>query len=167
MNTSVDYQNLVRQATLGLIKKIMQQMDKNGLVGEQHFFINFSTSSDSVVMSPRLKDQYPQEMAIIIKNWYADLEVLDDYFSITLNFGNVPENLRIPYNTIISFSDPSVNFTIKPGELNTTNDLNTFKDEIEIMGDIVEEIENKQEFGENKDKGKKGKIVDLEQFRKK
>ena len=49
----------------------------------------------------------------------------------------------------------------------STNDLNTFKDEIEIMGDIVEEIENKQEFGENKDKGKKGEIVDLEQFRKK
>ena len=167
MNTSFDYQNLVRQATLGLIKKIMQQMDKNGLVGEQHFFINFSTSSDSVVMSPRLKDQYPQEMAIIIKNWYADLEVLDDYFSITLNFGNVPENLRIPYNTIISFSDPSVNFTIKPGELNTTNDLSTFKDEIEIMGDIVEEIENKQDFEEDKDKMKKGEIVDLEQFRKK
>ena len=53
-----------------VIKKILNQTAKTGLIEGHHFFINFATASNDVVMSPRLKDQYPEEMSIIIKNWY-------------------------------------------------------------------------------------------------
>ena len=75
MSSGFDYQSLMRQGMLDLIKNILRKTRDEGLVAEQHFFINFSTSSNEVVMSQRLKDQYPDEMTIIVKNWYADLEV--------------------------------------------------------------------------------------------
>jgi hypothetical protein len=52
-------------------------------------------------------------MTIVIQHWYENLEVDDDGFSITLNFGNQPEPLRIPYDAILTFVDPSVEFGLR------------------------------------------------------
>ena len=167
MSSGFDYGNLMHLAMVDVIKKILKQTAKTGLIGEHHFFINFSTSSSDVVMSPRLKDQYPEEMSIIIKNWYADLEILDDYFGITLNFGNVPENMRIPYNTIISFSDPSVDFLIRPNDFTQGAKLTDLENEIRTMGEMVEEVEKNQKHVREESKAKKGEVVNLDNFRKK
>jgi len=118
-------------------------------------------------MSPRLKDQYPEEMSIIIKNWYADLDISDEYFAITLNFGNVPENMRIPYHAIISFSDPSVDFSIRPNDFSKSINLNDLEEEIRIMGEIVEDVEKNKESEEVESNSKKGEVVSLDKFRKK
>jgi hypothetical protein len=37
----------------------------------------------------------------------------DDGFSITLNFGDSPERLRIPFDAILTFVDPSVEFGLR------------------------------------------------------
>ena len=117
-------------------------------------------------MSQRLKDQYPDEMTIIVKNWYADLEVTEDHFSITLNFGNVPENMRIPYQAINSFSDPSVNFTIRPQALAPIDDLVKFDEEVKGMDQMVEAIEDSNKIDLSSEK-KRAEIINLETFRKK
>ena len=59
-----------------------------------------------------IKD-YPNDMTIVIQNWFEDLQVDDQYFSIVLNFKNKPEKMKIPFASIISFSDPSVNFSLQ------------------------------------------------------
>ena len=134
MSSGFDYEKLMHLAMVDVIKKILNQTAKTGLIEGHHFFINFATASNDVVMSPRLKDQYPEEMSIIIKNWYADLDISDEYFAITLNFGNVPENMRIPYHAIISFSDPAVDFSIRPNDFSKSINLNDLEEEIRIMG---------------------------------
>ena len=166
MSSGFDYQSLMRQGMLDLIKNILRKTRDEGLVAEQHFFINFSTSSNEVVMSQRLKDQYPDEMTIIVKNWYADLEVTEDHFSITLNFGNVPENMRIPYQAINSFSDPSVNFTIRPKALAPIDDLVKFDEGVKGMDQMVEAIEDSNKIDRSSEK-KRAEIINLETFRKK
>ena len=40
----------------------------------------------------------------------AFLEINKNNFSITLSFGDIKTNLKISYNAIISFADPSANF---------------------------------------------------------
>ena len=167
MSSGFDYEKLMHLAMVDVIKKILNQTAKTGLIGDHHFFINFATASNDVVMSPRLKDQYPEEMSIIIKNWYADLDISDEYFAITLNFGNVPENMRIPYHAIISFSDPSVDFSIRPNDFSKSINLNDLEEEIRIMGEIVEDVEKNKEPEEIKADSKKGEVVSLDKFRKK
>lgn len=60
-----------------------------------------------------LSDRYPGEMTVVMQHWYDNLEVTDDGFSVTLNFGNAPEPLYIPYDSIKTFVDPSVEFGLR------------------------------------------------------
>ena len=52
-------------------------------------------------------------MTIVIQNWFENLHVDDKSFSIVLNFKNTPEKLTIPFESVLSFSDPSVNFSLQ------------------------------------------------------
>ena len=52
-------------------------------------------------------------MTIVIQHWFADLEATDEGFSVTLNFGDNPEPLYIPYDSIKTFVDPSVEFGLR------------------------------------------------------
>ncbi len=47
--------------------------------------------------------------AALVRN----LEVTDEGFSVTLNFGDNPEPLYIPYDAIKTFVDPSVEFGLR------------------------------------------------------
>jgi hypothetical protein len=64
-------------------------------------------------MAPWLKERYPTEITVVMQHWYDDLEVRDDGFSVTLNFGDTPEHLVIPYEAILTFVDPSVEFGLR------------------------------------------------------
>jgi uncharacterized protein len=50
--------------------------------------------------------------------------VTDDSFTVTLSFGGKHEPLFIPYDTIVSFADPSVKFALQfdSGENNGDDD---------------------------------------------
>ena len=60
-----------------------------------------------------LLERYPGEMTIVMQHWYENLVVAEDGFSITLNFGDSPEPLYIPYDAIKTFVDPSVEFGLR------------------------------------------------------
>ena len=60
-----------------------------------------------------LSDRYPEEMTIVMQNWFEGLEVGEEGFSVTLNFGDAPEPLYIPYEAIRTFVDPSVEFGLR------------------------------------------------------
>ena len=48
-----------------------------------------------------------------MQHWYDNLDVGEDGFSVTLNFGDAPEPLYIPYDSIKTFVDPSVEFGLR------------------------------------------------------
>ena len=52
-------------------------------------------------------------MTVVIQHWFANLDVTDEGFTITLNFGDNPETLYIPYDAIKTFVDPSVEFGLR------------------------------------------------------
>ena len=64
-------------------------------------------------MASWLHERYPEEITVVMQHWFDNLEVDDIGFSVTLNFGNNPEVLYIPYDAIITFVDPSVEFGVK------------------------------------------------------
>lgn len=113
MSSSIDYGNLMHEAMRGLIRKVLEDVSDNGLPGAHHFFITFDTSHPDAELADWLSDRYPGEMTVVMQHWYDNLEVTKDGFSVTLNFGDAPEPLYVPYDAIKTFVDPSVEFGLR------------------------------------------------------
>lgn len=111
--TSIAYGRLMHRAMRGLIQRVLSDVARDGLPGAHHFFITFETGAPGVQLADWLRDRYPQEMTIVIQHWYDGLIVDDDGFSIVLNFGDNPEPLRIPFDAVRTFVDPSVEFGLR------------------------------------------------------
>jgi uncharacterized protein len=151
MARSIDYGNLMHRAMRGLIQSVLEDVAQNGLPGAHHFFITFDTKHPGVILADWLKDRYPTEMTVVIQHWFENLVVNDDGFGVTLNFGNNPEPMLIPFDAVRTFVDPSVEFGLR---FETQE-----KDEEE--DDEDDDIEADEE-PERQD----AEIVSLDQFRK-
>ncbi len=157
----IDYGNMMHDAMSGLIKRLLQDIASAGkLPGDHHFFITFDTMHPEVEIADWLSDRYPDEMTIVVQHWFDNLEVTDDGFSITLNFGDNPEPLYIPFMALRTFVDPSVEFGLRfeqPEE--ETNDAN------DTALSVAEAPMH--ENAEPSDKPKTdGQVVSLDSFRK-
>jgi hypothetical protein len=113
MARSIDYGNLMHRAMRGLIHEVLSDVADHGLPGSHHFFVTFDTTHPGVGIADWLRSRYPAEMTIVIQHWYEDLEVNDGGFAVTLNFGNQPERLEIPFDALRTFVDPSVEFGLR------------------------------------------------------
>ena len=113
MARSIDYGNLMHRAMRGLIQSVLEDVAQHGLPGAHHFFITFDTTHPDVAIADWLRARYPAEMTVVIQHWFENLEVTDDGFSVTLNFGNAPEPLVIPFDAVRTFVDPSVEFGLR------------------------------------------------------
>lgn len=113
MAKTIDYGKLMHRAMRGLIHTVLADVAKNGLPGDHHFFITFDTSVDGVEMAKWLQERYPEEMTLVLQHWFADLAVTEEGFSVTLNFGNNPENIKVPFDAVRTFVDPSVEFGLR------------------------------------------------------
>jgi len=101
------------RAIRGLIQEVLGDVSKHGLPGKHHFFITFDTQHPDAELADWLSDRYPGEMTIVLQHWFANLDVTDEGFAITLNFGDNPEPLYVPYDAIKTFVDPSVEFGLR------------------------------------------------------
>jgi hypothetical protein len=97
----------------GVLRRVLADAAEHGLPGEHHFFITFLSTAEGVKLSPRLLAQYPEEMTVILQHQFWDLVVTEDRFEVGLSFGGIPERLVVPFNSIKSFFDPSVQFGLQ------------------------------------------------------
>ena len=113
MTGGIDYGNLMHEAMRGLIQRVLGDVAASGLPGDPHFFITFDTMQPEVEIADWLSDRYPDEMTVVMQHWFDNLHVTDEGFAVTLNFGDSPEALYIPYDAIKTFVDPSVEFGLR------------------------------------------------------
>jgi uncharacterized protein len=113
MARSIDYGNLMHRAMRGLIQTVLTDVSKNGLPGAHHFFITFDTTHPDVAIADWLRARYPAEMTIVVQHWFDNLVVTDEGFTITLNFGDNPEPMVVPFDAVRTFVDPSVEFGLR------------------------------------------------------
>lgn len=113
MARGIDYGNLMHQAMRGLIRQVLTDVADHGLPGAHHFFITFDTTHPDVQIADWLRDRYPGEMTIVLQHWFENLIVDEDGFTVTLNFGNQPEPMVIPFDALRTFVDPSVEFGLR------------------------------------------------------
>lgn len=156
MRGELDYGNLMHRAMRGLIREVMEQVAEGGLPGAHHFYITFNTRHPGVAMADWLRARYPDEITIVIQHWYDNLAVDPEGFAITLNFGNRPEPLYIPFDAISTFVDPSVEFGLKF----ETHDDGAGE------GDSPDEVVEAPMAEADSDAPRTGEVVSLDQFRK-
>lgn len=113
MARRLDYAHFMHKAMRGMIREVLADVAEHGLPGTHHFFITFDTMHPDVEIADWLSDRYPDEMTIVMQNWFENLDVAEEGFSVTLNFGDAPEPLYIPYDAIRTFVDPSVEFGLR------------------------------------------------------
>lgn len=162
MSSSIDYGNLMHRAMRGLIQEVLQDVADNGLPGAHHFFITFDTTHPDAELADWLRDRYPSEMTVVMQHWYDNLVVEDDGFHVTLNFGDQPEPLYVPYDSIQTFVDPSVEFGLR-FESPQHDD-----DEDEADSDVLAELEATapKDSSESDDGHQDAEVVSLDSFRK-
>ena len=115
--TGLNYELLVEDALRSVVRSSLRIAENIGLPGETHFYISFNSSHDGVELDESLRAEHPEQMTIVIQHQYADLQVSEDFFSITLFFGGKPSPMIIPFQAITSFNDPSVGFGLQFGML--------------------------------------------------
>lgn len=109
----IPYEDFVQDALRDVVRKVLTDVAMTGLPGKHHFFIGFRTGYPGVVMPPDLRARYPDDMTIVLQNRYWDLKVADDRFEVGLSFNQVPTRLVVPFDALVSFVDPGVNFGLQ------------------------------------------------------
>ncbi len=112
-NDLIRYDLLVQDALRSVVRKVLADAARNGLIGEHHFNIAFKTQAPGVVAPHAIKQRFPDEMSIILQHEFWDLVVREDAFEVSLNFSRKPERLTVPFDSITGFTDPSVPFGFK------------------------------------------------------
>jgi len=151
----IDYGHMMHNAMRSLIREVLTGVAQNGLPGDHHFFITFDTLHPDVEMADWLSDRYPTEMTIVMQHWFDNLVVEETGFGITLNFGDSPEPMYIPYDAIRTFVDPSVEFGLRFDSHESDED--DCEDVEDAPAPMVEDVEDEHHDAE---------VVSLDKFRK-
>ena len=164
------YDAWIEEALRGVIRRSLTNASENGLPGEHHFYLTFRTEANGVEVPPYLRDEHPDEMTIVLQHEFDELIVNEDAVWVTLKFNGKPERLRIPFDAMISFADPSVNFGL---QLKMSNEP---EDDISMEHPMAHNADTDTDQGTGTDgetpkeapaaKGM-GEVIALDAFRKK
>jgi hypothetical protein len=109
----IDYPAILQDALRDAVRRVLEQVAEHGLPGEHHFYIGFRSRYPGVEVPRFLRDQYPEEITIILQNQFWGLEVDVDAFSVLLSFGGSRQRLYVPFAALTTFGDPSADFGLR------------------------------------------------------
>ena len=139
---NIDYNKILNRNMINVFKDVLVNIYKNGLVGNNHLFVTFNTNHKKIKIPKWLLRKYPNQMTIVIQHEYFNLKVNKSDFEITLSFDDTKVDLKITYDAIVSFADPSASFG------------------------LILNNNNKKEIHEQKNQKKENKIIKLADFKK-
>ena len=152
---SIDYDQIVEESLRLVVKKSLELVNEEGLPGDHHFYISFDSTYKGVKVPSELKASEDNEIKIILQHQFWDLTIDNQKFSVVLSFNGKKKTISVPFNSITSFSDPSVGFSLQ------------FKKDF-----LAENIKKEKKLSSNKsneDKKQKfnAEILSLDAFRSK
>jgi hypothetical protein len=164
--TYLPYDVWVEDALSSVIHRTLKYVSENGMPEGHHFYITFRTKDPGINMAEELRQNHPGEMTIVLQHQYEDLDVNEEFISVTLYFHGKPEKMVIPFSAVTAFADPYVDFGL---ELKLTNiegrnvEHKLISDE-SPSGSIAKDSDS---WRTGSDKKKQGKVIALDAFRKK
>ncbi|HEX4959940.1 MAG TPA: ClpXP protease specificity-enhancing factor SspB [Thermoanaerobaculia bacterium] len=109
----IDYLAIFQDALRDVVRRVLEQVAEHGVPGEHHFFIGFRTQFPGVEVPRFLRDQYPEEVSIILQHQFWGLDVEPEAFSVLLAFGGTRQRVRVPFAALTTFADPSADFGLR------------------------------------------------------
>ncbi len=109
----IDYPAILQDALRGAVRQVLEQVAEYGLPGEHHFYIGFRTGFPGVEVPRFLRDQYPEEVTIILQHQFWGLEVTSEVFSVLLAFGGTRQRVTVPFAALTAFADPAADFGLR------------------------------------------------------
>ena len=109
------YELWTEQAMRQVMRDAINHVARDGLPPQHHFYITLRTDYPGVVIPPRLRAQYPEEMTIVLQHQFWDLGIdpETDILRVGLSFGGVGSILVIPVAAISAFADPHARFMLR------------------------------------------------------
>ena len=105
---SINYEMLLNKANKFLIKEALKALE-----GKCNIYISFHTYVQEVKISDALRKKYPDIMGIALQHQFDSLAVYNNYFSVTLSFDGLSEEIQIPFSAISVFHDKDANFHLQ------------------------------------------------------
>src|SRR5215470_14835990 len=167
------YDRIVERQLRGVAREVLAQVSSKGLPGDHHFYITFRTDFPGVSIGPALKAQFPKEITIVLQHQFWGLEVTDEAFAVTLSFSGKHERLHVPFEALVSFTDPSVKFGLQFELKNQQVDLQPADNAAQAAKDEAPTaLPKKSEAGKpaegnGSDPAKPATVIALDNFRKK
>ena len=168
------YDLLVQQAMQNVVKKVVSDIAEVGhLPGDHHFYITFDTMHPKTGISDKLKEQYPEQMTIVLQHQFWDLKVTDEVIEVSLSFDQIQEQLVIPLEGLKGFYDPSVNFGLQfetmaqSDQDNISETATALQANAIVSSEISDEDSDNEEGMAEQEEASAPKVISLDQFRKK
>lgn len=160
MQDLIGYDEIIENSMRSVIYETLKKVENSSIPGKHYFVVTFLTKFPGTSISKNLQEKYHDEMTIVIQFQFKNLKVSNDSFSIALSFNGEYETLTIPYKSITSFSDPSMNFTLKFS-------INYNEEEyLDDDSELEEEENNKANNNNKKNIDLTAKVISLDDFRK-
>ena len=153
--SEINYDKLIEKSLKNVVVEALKIAERQGLPGEHHFYITFKTDHPQTNISAQLKNQYPEEMTIVLQHQFSNLSVGSTSFSVDLSFGGVLQTLTIPFDAITYFADPHAKFGLS---FNLSDE--TLNKDLDTAETFEEEKENKKVSGS-------ATAISIDAFRKK
>ncbi|MEL7058446.1 MAG: ClpXP protease specificity-enhancing factor SspB [Acidobacteriota bacterium] len=109
----LDYPALIQDALRDVVRRTLTLVAQHGIPDRHHFYITYRTDAEGVVLAESLRQQYPEEITIVLQHDFRDLDVDRAGFAVTLRFGGVPHRVVVPFAAMIGFYDPSEQFLLR------------------------------------------------------
>ena len=151
----IDYDKIVEDALRVVVKKSLEIINEKGIPGDHHFYISFDSTYKGIKVPNELKSSEDNEIKIILQHQFWNLKIDDIKFSVTLSFNGQKKDIIVPFNSIVSFSDPSVGFSLQFKKNSVKED--SFKERINQPEDSIKNTKQKN----------KAEILSLDAFRPK
>ena len=151
----IDYDKIVEDALRVVVKKSLEIINEKGIPGDHHFYISFDSAYKGIKVPNELKSSEDNEIKIILQHQFWNLKIDDIKFSVTLSFNGQKKDIIVPFNSIVSFSDPSVGFSLQFKKNSVKED--SFKGKINQPEDSIKNTKQKN----------KAEVLSLDAFRPK
>lgn len=161
MQDLIGYDEIIENSMRSVIYETLKKINKTGLPGNHYFIITFVTQFPGVDIGQDLMAKHHEEMTIALQHQFRNLVVEDEFFKVSLSFDGKDQTLVIPYQSVTSFSDPSMNFALK------------FSTNYSDLDDLDIEFDESNQANKNNDEQKEvsqvdlsAKVISIDAFRK-
>lgn len=112
-NNAMSYNEWLEEGKRFVVKRALKEILRCPQEEGSSLYLTFRTDFPNVSIPVELYTQYPEEMTISLNDSCWNLEVDNDFFSVELMFDGQRKKIRVPFNSLVNFIDPSVEFALQ------------------------------------------------------